>query len=311
MAHEVEQMFSVNEIPWHGLGRIIKEAPTVEEGIRLAGLDWKVEMQDLFMANGQKVTEKAITRMDTLSPLGFAGPTYHPLQNEEAFKFFNPFLEAGEASLETAGSLQGGKIIWVMAKLNRKDIDVGGGDSVRKYMILSNGHNGGRATRVSFSPVRVVCMNTLGMSDYNSSFIRVFHSKDILENLSKIQEIVNVADSEFNATAAQYQELAKKSVSTKDLEKFVKIVFFDSKQIESERMKLNYNKMVDTITRLFEVGRGADLKTSKGTAWGLYNAATEYLSWESAKSEDRRFANLWFGQGKETNQKAFEYLKAV
>lgn len=313
MSHEVESMFSVKETPWHKLGKVIHEAPSINDGIVMAGLDWKVEMQDMFLKDGSLVEQKAIVRTDKNKALGYAGKDYHPLQNDKAFEFFDPFVRSGQASLETAGSLQEGKIVWILAKLNRAPIDVGGGDLVNKYLLLSNGHSGMRSCRVGFNPIRVVCANTLRMSDMNSrsSSIRIFHGKEINSNLDKIQEIVNTADASFEATAEQYKALTKKRINQKDLEKFVKVVFFDNKNIESERTQLNYKKMVETITRLFESGKGSQMKSAKGTAWGLYNSATEYLSWEAAKSDDRRYNNLWFGHFQNTNERAFEFAKAV
>lgn len=307
MAHEFQSGFFVKQAPWHNLGKVIQQAPSIQEGIITAGLDWSVERRELFTADGQMVPNKAIVRTDTNKVLSVVGPQYHPLQNIDAFNFFQPFLDANEAKLETAGSLRDGNIIWVLAKLNREDISVGKDDTIAKYLLLSNGHDGNRAVRVSFTPIRVVCMNTLKASDKNSSFVRIFHSKQVKENLLKVQEIVNAADSEFQATEIQYKALTKKKVSQEDLKKFVKVVFFDNRNIESERTQMAYGKMVETITRLFETGKGSQLKTAKGTMWGLYNAATEYLSWEQAKTEEQRFSNLWFGYTKQTNEKAFQY----
>src|SRR5262249_54293695 len=156
-----------------------------EEGIKQAGLDWPVELRPLFTAEGKKAPAFAAVRTDKGSILGVVGEKYRPLQNAEAFKWFQPFLDAGQASLETAGSLAEGKKVWVLAKLNRSPVVIGSGDEVEKFLLLSNGHDGSLAVRVGFTPIRVVCANTLGMAHCGgeSQLIRLKHSRHVAENL--------------------------------------------------------------------------------------------------------------------------------
>jgi phage/plasmid-like protein (TIGR03299 family) len=313
MAHEVEQMFSVKQTPWHGLGEIVREAPNVESAIKLAGLDWPVEMRALHTVQGSIPVKKcAIVRGSDESVLGVAGPDYQPLQNDKAFEFFNPFLESGECKLETAGSLKKGKRIWVMAKLNRDPIAVTKNDLVEKFLLLSNSHEGHVSVRVGFTPVRVVCANTLAMAtgDARASLLRVTHKSNMKEGMERVQEIVNTANAAFEATAEQYKVLAKTNVSAKDIEKYVKLVFVDRKT-NSERKSLRLEKMTETITRLFETGQGNDVKGVRGTAWALYNGATEYLSYEIGKDADRRLNSLWFGRNLKRNKKAFDVAMSM
>ena len=119
--------------------------------------------------------------------LGVVGPRYTILQNQDAFKWFQPFLEAKEAALHTAGSLRGGSRIWVLAKLNREPLVIAQGDEVEKYLLLSHSHDGSLAVRVGFTPIRVVCQNTLSMAHNAdaSKLIRFKHTKDIHENLAE------------------------------------------------------------------------------------------------------------------------------
>ena len=137
MSHNVESMFSVKETPWHGLGKIIDQAPTIEEGIKLAGLDWTVKKEALFTKDGRKAPRNAITREDNEKILGVVGSQYKPLQNKDAFNFFQPFLESGVASLVTAGSLSEGEVIWVLAKLNKAPIEIGKNDFVEIKLYFS------------------------------------------------------------------------------------------------------------------------------------------------------------------------------
>lgn len=320
MAHEVEQMFSVNETPWHGLGRIVREAPNAEEAIKLAGLAWQVEEKQIFTYLGlpgveyrRCETHKALIRSDNLGQLGIVGEKYQPLQNTDAFKFFDPFIESGLATFETAGSLRDGKTVWILAKLNKAPLEIGKGDVVNKFLLLSNGHDGTMAVRTGFTPIRVVCANTLGMShnSKDSKLLRIFHSKQVKIRLDAVREIVNAADAKFEATAEQYRALTKKDVDQKALEKYVEIVFGYS-GVEEERRAIAKQRTTQDIQRLFETGRGHDLAGAKGTYWGLYNAVTEYLSYDYGKTQSTRLMNLWFANGAKQNVRALETaLKAA
>lgn len=312
MAHEVQQMFSVKVTPWHGLGHVVQTAPTAEEAIKLAGLNWGVKEQPLLRRNEAGETElvyshKALVRTDNGEQLGIVGEGYTPLQNEKAFSFFNPFIESGLASFETAGSLRQGKTVWILAKLNKEPIRVGNDDPVDKYLLLSNAHDGTMAVRTGFTPIRVVCANTLAMShsDGNSRLLRVNHSARVADRLDEIQTIINAADRKFEATAEQYQFLAKRGVNQKDVEKYVELVF-DFKSVDEERRKIAMQKQVENIQNLFETGYGSNLKSANGTYWGLYNAVTQYLSYEKGNSDQTRLNSLWFGASSLVNKTALE-----
>lgn len=313
MAHLVQSMFSVKETPWHKLGRIVSEAPNAEQAIKLAGLDWQVQEQPIYRqveegAFEQIESHKALYRSDNGFQLSVVGSGYTPLQNEKAFSFFNPFVESGEASFETAGSLRAGKTVWILAKLNKTPIEVGKGDEVAKFLLLSNSHDGTMAVRTGFTPIRVVCANTLAMSHdttYSASkLIRFSHSSKVAERLDQIRDIVKAADAKFEATAEQYRALSKADVNQKDLEKYVNIVF-DFKSVDEQRREIARQKAVQNIQRLFETGYGSDLKSHKGTYWGLYNAVTQYLSYEKGRDESR-LNSLWFGDSAIINAKAFQ-----
>jgi phage/plasmid-like protein (TIGR03299 family) len=301
MAHEVETMFFVGETPWHNVGKRVIEAPTSEEAIKQAELNWQVQKVPLITADGSNrpVDHFAIERLTDKSILGVVGPRFEPLQNNESFKFFDPFIEAGMATYETAGSLRGGKRVFILAALKRDPIVVKPGDEVKKYVLLSNSHDGSLAVRVGFTPIRVVCANTLKMAHDNASsrLLRVRHTASMKDTLVKIQEIMNIADANFQATAEQYKVLANKVINSAQLDEFIKIVFKGKDTPQFETMK---NKIVN----LFEHGKGADL--SKGTAWGAYNAVTEFLGYEAGRNQDNRLNSLWFGVGDTLNETAFK-----
>lgn len=319
MAHEVESMMAVVKTPWHGLGTIVSEAPTTEEAIKLAGLNWHVGKEELFTKDGTKVNAYALRRDSDNRVLSVVGKSYTPLQNAEAFQWFNPFVESGECSLETAGSLRQGERVWILAKLNRAPIDVGSGDLVNKFLLLSNGHDGILAARVSLTPIRVVCANTLAAAHNAeaSSFMRVRHSSKVLVTLEKVREIINTANASFEATAEQYKYLATRSINKSDLEKYVKTVFGLPEVAESERAKTFQERLMIDITQLFEYGQGQQLASAKGTMWGAYNAVTEYLSYQAGKAKkpeliadqrnvDSRMNSLWFGANRKLNEEALK-----
>ncbi len=319
MSHELEiingeaQMFYKGEVPWHGLGRMIpkEQELTAKDAIIAAGLDWKVDTQPLYLADGTIAPSQAVVREDTNKILGVVGSKYNPLQNSEAFEFFDPFLKSGEVSFETAGSLREGKRIWVMAKINKDPMEIAPNDLVEKYVLLSNSHDGTMAVRAGFTPIRVVCNNTLSMATENgaSQLIRLKHTGNLQANLEKVSEIMNIANESFEATAEQYRFLANKTINSADLDRFVKLVFVGEKYVELEAQGLKpANKILADIIPLFEKGRGNDMASIKGTAWAAYNAVNEYLQYERGNDADTRLDKMWFGDGATLNQRALQII---
>jgi phage/plasmid-like protein (TIGR03299 family) len=300
MAHMVEEMMYVGATPWHNLGSRFIEAPkTLEEAMVAAGLDWTVSTKKIYLDDGRDVPAMANVRDSDNSILGVVGNNYKPLQNKNAFDFFNPFVESGMAQIETAGSLMKGKRVWVQAKI-KSDLDVvKGNDVIERYILLSNSHDGTMAVRAGFTPQRVVCQNTLSMAHHNgeSQLIRIKHSQKVEENLEAIGKVMNLANNAFEATLAQYKFLANKDINGKDLEKFIKLVF----KLEEED---SGKKLLSNIIPLFEKGRGNDMREIKGTYWAAYNSVSEYLQYERGTDAQTRLNNLWFGQSKTILERA-------
>lgn len=307
--------------PWANEGSTVHEAKSASEAIIKAGLNWKVEAHPIYIkkerVDGPESIEvpnqKALLRSDNEHVLAVKKDSYHPLQNEHAFDFFNPFIESGLASFEAAGELKDGKVIWVLANLNKAPIDLGGGDTVNKHLLLSNSHDGSTSVRVAFNPVRFWCQNQLVSGKASaSSIIRIRHSRSVKDNLDDIQQVVNAMDAQFEATAEQYKHLSRSGINVKDLERYVNIVF-KLNPLGDERAISRAKKMQDTITNLFENGAGAHLKSAKGTAWGAYNAVTEYLTHFSGSQNEStgrssRLFNNWFGNAHKMNDEAFEVI---
>lgn len=315
-----DTMFSVKTRPWHSLGTVIEQAPTISEGIRLAGLDWEVGLKPLFTAipEGEgvpRIVDEPVPANATYNKksgeiLGVVGPSYTPLQNQQSFDFFQPFLDEGLATLETAGGLFGGKKIWVMAKLKMDNAVIvsRANDEIEKFVLLSNSHDGSTSVRVGFTPIRVVCNNTLSMAHKNgqSSLIKVRHGKGVVHNLEKLRETMNLVNQQFEATAEQYRYLASRDISQEDLKKYVNIVFNlerDESQFNDTRQA---GRILPQVQELFETGRGNHLPGVAGTKWAAYNAVTEYLQYYRGNSHEQRFNSVWFNDGARLSRRALE-----
>jgi len=319
MAHEIElnangsaNAFFVGEPAWHRLGKVFPEGTDLDvpTAIEAAGLNWNVRLQPLHMTydgEDMPVPGYATVRDSDRSVLGVVGPTYQPLQNKDAFNWFQPFLDAKEATLEAAGSLRGGKRVWVLARLNRDPIEVVPGDDVRKYALLSNGHDGTLAIRAGFSAIRTVCANTLAQAhgDKESRLLRIRHTNRAVKTLEEVREIMNLADREFTASAEQYKALARKGVSVEDLKNYVRKVFAPKVTLSEVPEEEQNERLLGKIIPLFEKGRGNDLPGVRGTAWAAYNACVEYLQYERG-NEANRLDSMWFGDSARLSQKAFQ-----
>lgn len=326
MSAEVESMFSVVEVPWHGLGRVLKVPPkTPEEAIILAGQNWNVEKYPEFVRIGDKEVPTglySVVRSSDHRVLG-RGMTkgYTLVQNNEAFRWFQPFMDEGLVTLESAGSLRGGRRVWVLARINAEPVEIVKDDAVVRYILLSNSHDGSLAVRAGFTTTRVVCANTLAASHNSeaSKLLRIRHTKNVLAALEDVQDIMKVANAEFEASVEQMRAMARKGVDIEDVKKYVRKVFEPevsmAKTLGDAESKAKAQKqgdrLVARIIPLFEKGRGNDMDGVRGTMWAAYNAVTEYLSHERGRTDDRRVDSLWFGDSSRVGEKAFKLAMAA
>lgn len=314
MAHQIlenDQMFSVGKKPWHGLGKVLENAPSVEEGIKLAGLDWNVSLRPAITNDEDSInldTHKIVVRDDIKQPLGIVGNNYQVLQNKDAFSFFEPFVENEMASLETAGSLFNGKKVFILAKINSDNMVVDKNDEIEKYILLSNAHDGSQALRIGFTPIRVVCNNTLTAAHNSnaSQLIRLNHKGNIVQTLSELRETMDLINQQFLATEEQYRYLATKEINTDDLRNYVKQVFSVKKleniideHEESEKIESERKRLIARVEEIFE------LEPVKN-AWTMYNSVNYYLNHERSKDLETRYNQMWFGYAKRLDQKALK-----
>ncbi|MFO0800521.1 MAG: DUF932 domain-containing protein [Gemmataceae bacterium] len=308
MPHEIESIAYFGATPWHNLGTPLADGDVYNwpAACEKAGLAWDVELAPLVAADTHAPVEhRAVRRSSDQKVLGVVGPRYSPLQNRDAFRWFEPFLAAREARLETAGSLRGGARVWVLAKLARDPLVIAKGDEVEKYVLLSHGHDGSLAVRCGFCPIRVVCANTLALAHGSdaSKLIRVRHRGDVAGSLAAIREVMNLADAEFTATAEQYRRLARQPISPADLKKYVKRVLnVDEDTVPSARTA----GVIERVIELAETGRGNDLPSVRGTYWTAYQGLNEYVGYVRGRSQATRLDSLWFGEGACLNKLALQ-----
>ena len=272
---------------------------------QLPGLDWQVEKRPLFTPRRSKndFAEvpgfSAVVRKDKRRVLGVVGKTWQPLQNQEAFAFFDPFIEAGVAEYHTAGSLKEGQYVWVLAKLRADPMTVVKGDELEKFLLLSNSHDGKAAIKVGFTPVRVVCWNTLTMaeSDNASPFLRIYHRGNLKQTMAKVQEVVNITHRTFEATLEQYRFLAKRQV--RNIHRYVLDVLQVPDDAEEPPRALPH------LVQLFESGQGQENPKVRGTYWAGYNAVTEWVDHHRGR-EGTRLAAAWYGEGRRIKQRALK-----
>jgi len=318
MPAAVESMAYFGEVPWHGLGTRLTEAETLDckLGLEKAGLDWEVGLKPVYdIVDDIPVISpmaKFTYRKSDNKTLGVVGPRYTPYQNMYFLDFLQPFVDAGEVTLHTAGSLDGGKRVWVLAEICREANEIVKGDKVSKFILGSNSHDGGPSIRIGYTDVRTVCANTLAAAHNSASskLMRIRHTSKAQANVEALRETMDAVNSEFNATAEKYRWLASRQINKADLKKYIKIVLgFESKS--DDELPTRSKNTIESIIKLVETGRGADIPGVQGTWWGAYNGVTEYLSYNAGRNENNRMSSLWFGQNGAVNAKAFDTALAL
>lgn len=290
MPAAVESMFSVREVPWHGLGKILDTPPTSEEAIVAAGLDWTVEERTVFWKskiNADKLVQmpsrKVLVRSTDEMPLSLVSNDYVVLQNTKAFGFFDAVVSAGLADYETAGSLNDGKKIWILAKV-RKEVTVGKNDVLRRYVLLCNGHDGNTGILIQPTHIRVVCQNTLMASLATGMVHRIYHRGDLKQQLDQAQEIIGFTEKRFVEMETTFLGYKNFQPTPEQRAEYLRILIPDVGQEASDRLKLMVAAERDQVLKLLEDGKSNDIAGfDRGTLWALYNAAVEYADWYMGK----------------------------
>ncbi len=321
----VTERMDAGATPWRGCGQKLPEVATAKEAIEAAHLDWRVTTEPVYVldADGnpsQVKGKKAIRREDTGEIFNVLSNGWTPLQNTEAFELFDDVVGAGEAIYETALSLHGGKRVVIVAKLP-DTIDLGDGDLIEKYIMLSNGHDGHKGLQMLITPMRFVCHNALNVAiGRATNKFTVFHTAKVAENARQAQRALGLADAHFQLMRQGVNRLIEQRMSEdKAIEYFVKV--FDIDDTKKVADLTGPTKVtIETLTKLFHEGRGQTSGPAKGTAWGALNAVTEYLDHyrpsgklDTLGSSDpavvsNRLESALFASGARTKQHAWDLL---
>lgn len=298
MAHAVETMAYANQVPWHGLGANVNPSIGVDEMLVQAGLDWEVSQHPLYTNyNGKKIeTDKlALIRDKDQKVLTVTSKQWKPLQNRDAMEFFREYTEAGGATLETAGSLKGGKIVWALASLHF-GFTLPDGDQTNGYLLLTSPHEIGRSIQVRTTSVRVVCANTMSMAMHGSaaSGYRQTHSKEF--DFEAAHNVVQMSKEAIENAEIEALKLQATKMGPADaLVFFNDLISPEALEIAEAKMMLEGDSNIKgRLAGLFDSynnGKGAN----QTNAWGVLNAVTHYADHSAGRLQDNRLINSWFG----------------
>ena len=260
MAADLETMFYTREKPWHGLGVCVQEAPVSEEALRLAGLDWEVQQKPVYTESGIIPGYKANVRSTDQKVLGVVTDRYKVVQNTEAFAFTDALLGNG-VRYETAGSLQGGRKVWLLARLPREYII--SGERISPYLVFSNTHDGSGAVRVAVTPVRVVCNNTLNLALQTASRSwSMVHTGDIKGKIREAEDTLFKAEDYMDKLGNEFEALRRKKVTDRQLMEYIETllpVAKDTTKIQGKNinrlrndLKMRYYDAPDLLPSLFQ-----------------------------------------------------------
>ena len=315
MAHEIESMAYVNEEPWHGLGNRLTPQQPIEIWQREAGMDWRInEAEVLYSVSGgdgvhlkSNPDNKVLFRSDTFSPLSVVSKRYKVVQPAEVLEFYRDLVSAGGFELETAGILKGGKKLWALAKTGQETV-LRGNDTVKAYLLLATSCDGTLCTTAQFTSVRVVCNNTLQLAVGDSGgAVKVPHSTQFDPQQVKIE--LGLGLSSWETFVTDMRQLAERKINRFEAMNYLIDVLGDRDVPLNQQPNA---KAIQNVYTLFSgEGKGSELASAAGTAWGLLNGVTEYVDQHRrARSIDHRLDSAWFGPGAAIKEKAFhESLK--
>lgn len=320
MAHQIEQMAYVGDPPWHGLGQQLSRHQPLEVWRQQAGMDWHIEESPVrFIADGAGhlgsihsfPEQKVLYRSDTRAPLSVVSQRYKVVQPEEVLEFYRDLTEYAGYELETAGVLKGGRKFWALAR-SGLGTALKGQDQVNAYLLLATSCDGSLATVATPTSVRVVCNNTLTIAvDGMSQGVKVPHSTEF--NPQRVKQQLGISVAQWDDFMYRMKTLAERKVSQEEVKAYFQSVICNAEEPLDDPSKLPNVRALNRVQKLYHgEGRGSQLYTAQGTAWGLLNAITEYVDHEKrARSNDYRMDSAWFGQGANLKDKALESAMAL
>lgn len=322
MAHLVENMAYVGQTPWHGLGNALAPRQSLDVWAKQAGMDWDIldtPVRFVTSKTNKQFGEilsfddnKVLYRSDTHAPLSVVSNRYQVVQPREILEFYRDLTEVSGFELETAGVLKGGKKFWALAKTGQ-DFALKGKDITNGYILLATACDGTLATTAQFTSIRVVCNNTLAVAlGDNRGCVKVPHNTKF--DAQAVKQQLGISVSGWDQFMYRMKTLAERKVSAKEAENFFLRVFSEPSKSTHKPVfaKTNERAMAKALELFDGRGRGAEMVSAKGTAYGLLNAVTEFVDHERrAHSADNRLDSAWFGAGAVIKQNALDLAYAM
>ena len=311
MAANVESMFYTRTKPWHGLGVQVQEAPESKDALRLAGLDWKVYQREVYTDSGIRIDGyRANVRNTDNRVLGVVTERYKIVQNEEAFAFTDALLGKG-VRYETAGSLQDGRKVWLLARLPKEYII--SGEQISPYLVFSNSHDGSAAVRVAVTPIRVVCNNTLNLalSTAKRSWAMV-HTGNIKGKIHEAQETLLMAETYMNKLGKEFETLKCQKLSDRQIKEYIELLLPLEKTTSLVTAK-NVKKLRDDLrARYYDA---PDLQDVGGNnAYRFINAVSDFATHNEPLRRTTNYKENMFMRTMDGNpmiDRAYQIVKAA
>lgn len=324
--------FSVKEKAWHGLGTLVNEYPTSKEALVFAGLDYTVEKRPMFTYDnenhaadadtGIKIPELevpdffATIRTDNEAVLGVVGKDYEVVQNVDAFSFFDSIVGGSNGILyETAGALGKGERIFITAKLPGY-IRVGKEDLTEKYLFLTTSHDGYGSITAAFTPIRIVCNNTLNAALRNhSNSIKIRHTANAKERLSQAHKLMGISDHLATEMENIFNHWTKIRITDREVRKLIEAALIPNKETldrmqagKLDEVSTYYQNMCDSAFEYAMSNPTQQQETTAGTLYGAYNGVTGYFqNVRKYKDDTAKLKSLLYGGlAQQRSQAAFD-----
>ena len=310
MAANVESMFYVREKPWHGLGVRVQEAPSSSDALIQAGLDWKVLQEPIYTAQGEIVDGyRANIRSSDRKALGVVTDRYKVIQNQEAFAFTDGLLGEG-VRYETAGSLQGGRRVWLLARMPHEYII--SGERISPYLVFSNTHDGSGAVRVALTPIRVVCQNTLNLalSQAKRSWSMI-HTGDIKEKMQEARDTLFLAETYMDCLGKEFEQLRSRTLTDKKVMEYIEVLLPIEEGATPQQRKNIRRLQEDMKLRYFDA---PDLQDVGRNAYRFLNAASDFATHAEPLRRTANYQENLFARTVEGNpliDKAYQMVKVA
>ena len=310
MAALVETMFSVREKPWHGLGTIVTEAPASADALRIAGLDWTVVQEPIYTNFNRPVEGyRANVRNSDGKVLGVVSDRYKVVQNVDAFSFTDELLGKG-VRYETAGSLQEGRKVWLLARLPREYIIAG--ERISPYLVFSNTHDGSGSVKVAVTPVRVVCNNTLNLalSTASRSFSMI-HTGNIQDKIQEARDTLFMAEKYMDCLGIEFEQLRRQKITDSQVKEFIELLLPMEKDATPIQSKNIVRLREDMMKRYYEA---PDLQKVGNNAYRFVNAVSDFATHGNPLRRTANYSENLFARTVDGNpliDKAYQLVKAA